>query len=62
MVVRLQWRLGRDLCLEFLKDDRDQIRDWKIRKLIEKDTEGRWKPSDEWTSHVANPVTTKLRE
>lgn len=62
MVQRNQYRLGRDLAIEFLKGDRDQIRDWRNRGLIKKKSEGGWEPSEEWTSRVSNPVLTKVRE
>ena len=40
MVQRNQYRLGRNLAIEFLKTDRDQIRDWRNRGLITRNPDG----------------------
>lgn len=63
MARREQYKVGRDLAIEFLKDDADQIRDWRRRGLIEKGEKGQWKAVNQaWDSRVSNPVMTKLRE
>ena len=54
--------IARELCIELMEDEPEYMEMLEGRDQVVRDEDGKWVPTDTWTSSYNNPVVTKFHE